>query len=196
MNALGALFNKYGTDKDKNGYTPVYYALTRRFRSHLRHVLEIGIGTLTPGAPSSMAGYALEGYKPGGSLRAWRDWFPAARIYGIDIAEDTMLKGEDRIETYMVDSTSAAQVRKAFDIGYRYFDLVIDDGSHQPNDQLRTLESCYPLVKPGALYVIEDVVGHASSPLLRAWRPELERIIGHQDFFHAAGLIVIAKPDY
>ena len=33
-----------------------------------------GIGTMLPGVHSSMVGFASPGYRPGGSLRSWRDF--------------------------------------------------------------------------------------------------------------------------
>jgi hypothetical protein len=35
-------------------------------------------------------------------------------------------------------------------------DLVIDDGSHMPEETKSSFETLYPLLRPGGLYVIED----------------------------------------
>ena len=43
---LGELFNKYGTDKDINGYTPYYDAIFKNIRYNPIDFLELGIGTL------------------------------------------------------------------------------------------------------------------------------------------------------
>lgn len=37
------------------------------------------------------------------------------------------------------------------------FDLVIDDGGHSMEQQIVSLERLWPAVKPGGLYVIEDL---------------------------------------
>ncbi|PHH79423.1 hypothetical protein CDD80_4876 [Ophiocordyceps camponoti-rufipedis] len=37
------------------------------------------------------------------------------------------------------------------------FDLVIDDGGHTMKQQITSLERLWPVVKPGGLYVIEDL---------------------------------------
>ena len=72
---LGQLFRLYGSDKDTNGYTSVYHTLFDHMKQKPMRLLEIGIGTMIPNVPSSMVGYSRPGYKPGGSLRAWRDYF-------------------------------------------------------------------------------------------------------------------------
>ena len=69
---LGDLFNLYGSDKERNGYVPLYQTLFRTKQENEVSLLEVGIGTMIEGAHSSMVGYALPNYKPGGSLRAWQ----------------------------------------------------------------------------------------------------------------------------
>ena len=190
---LADLFNRYGTDKDQIGYTPVYEALFDRRRGTIRSFLEVGIGTLLPGAHSSMLGFALDGYRPGGSLRAWRDYFPACAVHGMDVAADTQF-GEERITTHRCDSTETADVQALFGrLGAVEFDVVVDDGSHVDDDQLATLENLYPYVRDGGYYVIEDVNPESAfrtdPGLLRA------RCNGDPFFFAGSGttLCVIRK---
>jgi 8-demethyl-8-alpha-L-rhamnosyltetracenomycin-C 2'-O-methyltransferase len=156
------LFNKYGSDKDRNGYAQVYHTLFNVKRDEPITLLEIGIGTMIPGVHSSMVGYALEGYKPGGSLRAWRDFFPNGRIIGADVQPDTQFDDEPRIETYLADSTKSeatAELYKKMSKGddNLKFDIIIDDGSHYDVNQFATLKNLYPYVKEGGIYVIEDI---------------------------------------
>src|SRR5215471_14906658 len=91
---LDEILNRHVSDKQiSHGYAPVYHALFKRLRDFPLNVLEIGIGTLVHGAVSTMCGYdyALPGYRPGASLRAWRDYFPKASVYGVDVQPDTMI---------------------------------------------------------------------------------------------------------
>ena len=37
------------------------------------------------------------------------------------------------------------------------FTVVVDDGSHLPSHQLLTLETLWPSLAPGGLYIVEDV---------------------------------------
>ena len=153
---LAELFNRYGTDKDIIGYTPVYHALFDRLRQQRWSILEIGIGTMVPGVHSSMVGYSLPGYRPGGSLRAWRDYFPNSTIYGVDIQDDTQFT-EERITTFLCDSTDARQVDDLFRRLNISLDIIIDDGSHIDTDQLQTLKNFYPHLNEGGFYVVEDI---------------------------------------
>ncbi len=152
---LSQLFRKYGSDKDINGYTDCYHTLLTPYQNSVEKMVEIGIGTMIPGAHSSMVGYAMDHYKPGGSLRAWRDFFSQAQIYGIDNQPDTQFE-EDRIKTFLGDSTSVESIKDIMDtIGK--VDIILDDGSHIDTDQLKTLSNLFEYVKEGGFYIIEDI---------------------------------------
>ena len=162
---LRELFDTEGTDKGV--YAGAYEVLLRARRKQIRRVLEIGIGTLRHGAPSSMVGYAAPHYRPGGSLRAWRNFFPNAQIVGVDVQADTRFE-EERIQTFICNSTDAADVRQ-FMASQGPFDLIVDDGSHESENQLATLGNFFSALSIGGLYVIEDIHWQAelfSSPHL------------------------------
>ena len=149
---LGKLFETYGSDKHVNGYTPVYESLFLGLRP--RALLEVGIGTMIPNAHSSMVGFAGPNYQPGGSLRAWRDYFELAEIHGIDVQPDTQFV-ETRIKTHICNSTVQEHVRDT--LGQMKFDIIIDDGSHAANDQIQTMKNLLPYLSDDGIYVIEDI---------------------------------------
>jgi hypothetical protein len=160
---LAELFRKYGSDKDINGYSQVYFTLFDKMKDMKLNFLEIGIGTMIPGAHSSMVGYAPAHYKPGASLRAWRDFMPNSRIIGLDIQLDTQFSDEERIETYLCYSVGTDEVNRWHEkMDGLMFDVIIDDGSHVASDQLITLSNFYPMLKPGGIYIIEDVVENSA----------------------------------
>lgn len=175
---LDELMNKYGSDKTRNGYVPMYHSFLKNLRSNPVHLLEVGIGTMIPGAPSSMVGYSLPGYAPGGSLRAWRDYFPQGEIVGVDIQQDTQFV-EERIQTFLADSSSKEQLDAV--LGYRTFDVIIDDGLHYDETQMSTLENLWARVRPGGYYIIEDVTEWSRIPT--SFRTRIERILGNDGFF-------------
>ncbi len=158
---LRDMFDRAGTDK--GCYAPAYEALLRSRRTKIRHVLEVGIGTILPGAHSSMHGWGAKHYRPGGSLRVWRDYFPAAQIVGVDVQVDTLFT-EERISTFICNSTDADAVGALISqVGT--FDVIIDDGSHRSDDQLATLRNFLPALRQFGLYFIEDI--HQTSALYR-----------------------------
>lgn len=182
---LAELFNHYGTDKDRNGYSQIYHTLFAGLRNQPLHLLEIGIGTMIPGVSSSMVGYSLPDYRPGGGLRAWRDFFRQGHIYGVDVQPDTQFQ-DDRIETYLGNSTKSDEVeRLVAHIRERrgrdfQFDIIIDDGSHWEGHQYQTLTNFFPYVRGKGFYVIEDICpGSKISNDPKA----LEVIVGRSPFF-------------
>lgn len=158
--SLASIFSRWGTDKVTSGYADLYECLFHKVRLQIKSLLEIGIGTMIPGVHSSMVGFAGMGYKPGGSLRSWREFFPNATIYGIDVQPDTQFDDEPRIITSLCNSTDRLQVAKFIrSIRHRKFDIIIDDGSHSLGDQLATLQGFFEFLKDDGTYVIEDIVG-------------------------------------
>jgi len=153
---LAELFNKYGSDKDRNGYSHLYSILFDKIKNDELNVLEIGIGTMIPNVSSSMKGYMPDTYLPGASLRAWNDYFPNSQIYGVDIQIDTQIN-ENRIKTYLADSTNENTVNELMKNINIKFDIIIDDGWHLDEAQKKTLKNFFPYLKDGGLYVIEDI---------------------------------------
>lgn len=140
MDTLTKLAIKYKTDKwGKHNYTPHYYKMfqNRGKRKRIKKVLEIGVGE-------------------GAGLRMFRDFFPNARIYGAEIEANRLFK-EDRIEVIPCDQTNKDDLVMLFDIIGLDIDLVVDDGSHKPKDQVFTCLSTLPRLKKDCVYVIEDV---------------------------------------
>lgn len=193
---LAELFRKYGSDKDVNGYSQLYHTLFDRIKDEKLNFLEIGIGTMIPGAHSSMVGYAPEHYKPGASLRAWRDYFRNGRIIGLDVQPDTQFDDEERIETYICYSVGIDHFKEWYQkMDGLTLDVVLDDGSHIATDQLETLKNFYPILKPGGLYIIEDVIEDS----LLSKNPELIDEVVNKDPFFFVGVknnicVIYKKP--
>jgi hypothetical protein len=148
---LTGLARKYKTDKGPDAvgsqrpghfYTEVYEKFFSPLTNETRKVCEIGIET-------------------GASLRMWRDYFPRAVIYGIDIVDSSRLDSE-RIRTFVADQADRAQLARFITFAGSDFDLVVDDGGHSMRQQQVSFGYLFSRVKPGGYYVIEDV--HTSLP--------------------------------
>lgn len=126
-------------------YTDAYdrYLCPRR-TEHLK-VLELGVGGFS------------EASSGGGSLAMWHSYFPRAEIYGLDIErKDDSLRFGQRVKIFQgSQSDEVALNRVLADSGT--LDLVIDDGSHRASDILASFGFLFPKVRPGGMYVIEDL---------------------------------------
>jgi hypothetical protein len=145
---------KYGTDKCpkiRHSYTPFYYELFKDRREKVKKVLEIGIGF-----KRNNRGKQYEFYQVGGSIMMWRDFFPNAEVYGIDIVPSTLIKGE-RLHTYLCDQSSKEQLEDLIKKIGSDIDIVIDDGSHIHQHQVFTTRVLMPLLQKDVIYLIEDV---------------------------------------
>ncbi len=139
----------YGTDKSSHGhaYTRLYRRYLRKRRRAVRSVLEIGVGGTT-----SSEGY--ESTAGGQSLMMWSDYFPNAVIVGVDVYPKAVAGPRIRFEQgdQSDEDFLSSLVRK-----YGPFDLVIDDGSHIGRHIGASFKVLWPAVKPGGIYVIEDL---------------------------------------
>jgi hypothetical protein len=155
MTLLCELAYKYCTDKGVgkatigHSYTPFYYELLKDKRETIKKVLELGTGT-----PDTMR---IEGYKVGGGLRMWRDFFPNAQIYGADIRPDSVFK-EDRIESFLCDLSKRDNLLELIDKTGTDIDLLVDDASHLVDQQILAVLTLMPLLKKDVIYVIEDII--------------------------------------
>jgi hypothetical protein len=149
---LARLFNLHGSDKaGKHNYYLIYAALLNARRNDPISILEIGLGTNNLNVRSNMG---VNG-RPGASLRAFRDWAPKAAVYGADIDRRVLFE-EDRIRTFYVDQTEDFN-ELADALGEERFDLIIDDGLHEPHANLNTLEFALGRMKDDGIVVVEDI---------------------------------------
>lgn len=128
-----------------------------------RGIIDALYANLSPLRPQKM----LEiGIAQGGSAFLHTSLFGLSKYVGVDIrGEDpTVLEllskkyGSNRVKLYY--QTSQADKTRIAEICHEEFggqcDVVIDDGSHEYELSLQTLEVALPHVRPGGLYIIED----------------------------------------
>jgi trans-aconitate methyltransferase len=141
--SLSGLTIVYGSDKRdrRTQYVDLYVRHMKSRRRNVVSLLEIGVG-----------GYS-DPHSGGASLRMWRTYFPRAQVVGIDI-EPKVIR-EPRIRFLQCDQSSVNDLQRVAALGP--FDVIIDDGSHQQAHILLSFEVLYSALKPGGLYVIEDL---------------------------------------
>ena len=177
---LAGLFRKYGSDKDRNGYSHLYSMLFDNMKHDELNVLEVGIGTMVPNACSSMKGYMPDSYIPGASIRAWGEYFPNSNIYGVDIQPDTQFE-EGNIKTYLCSSVDKAAVDSMMKELNIKFDIIVDDGWHLDTAQTATLSNFFPYLKDDGIYVIEDI--YPGSSLNSSTPTVVKDIIGSYEHY-------------
>lgn len=131
------LANRTGTLLDKwVHYFPVYDSHLARFRGTAPRVLEIGV-------------------YHGGGMALWQDYFgPGARVVGID-SDPAALEVPPQGTIVLGDQSDPDFLRHVVRL-HGPFDVVIDDGGHTMNQQIVSVETLFPLMAPGGVYVVED----------------------------------------
>ena len=192
-NTISYYVERYGSDKVRSGYAQLYDSLMQNLQTSTQTLLEIGVGTLQPEIPSTFVGNPslYPQYSPGGSLRAWRDFFPNAQIYGVDVAEDCRLK-EDRIETFIFSSLDTTVSNTHFQDNS--LDIIIDDGLHTGIGQLYTMYNFFNKVKYGGLYIIEDCGGGGDGTnIFVEFKENFKKIADSHEYYFGGNVIFIRK---
>jgi SAM-dependent methyltransferase len=145
--------NQFKTDKNSwHTYLDTYEKLFNRFTDKDINLFEIGV-------------------LKGESLKLWSKYLPKSKIYGCDIFTrvsfddvESNLYGFDNIFLADVDSFNESEIavnsRTDFldDIGDTMFDIIIDDGHHNSESQIKTFNNFIHKLNPNGVYVIEDIM--------------------------------------
>jgi hypothetical protein len=144
VSELHRLALKHGTDKQNDvhtyknmSYCDIYEKYLEKKRFDVKKVIEIGILN-------------------GSSLRMWKEYFPNAIIYGIDINPYCKRFEEDRIKCF-IGSQNDKDFLNSVKEEVGEYDFLIDDGSHITRHQITSFDILYENCKPDGLYIIEDL---------------------------------------
>jgi hypothetical protein len=137
--SLNQLCEKYHTDKCPGGHNflGVYELFFNPFRNVAKKVAEIGIAQ-------------------GASLNLWKDYFPQATVYGIDIFDNSNLNTE-RIKTFIGDQSKRESLQGFITKYGSDFDFILDDGGHSMEQQQVSFGFLFKHVKHSGYYIIEDL---------------------------------------
>jgi demethylmacrocin O-methyltransferase len=154
---LEMLARRFGTDKLKHGYIPSYVKHMAHLRVEPLVLVEIGLKKKKPG------------YAGCESLKMWREYFPAARIVGLDIIDVSTLPRVANTEVYQCDCTDAQAIEQILSRHDIAPDLVIDDGAHTPKSHQIALGTIFPRMRPGGTYFIEDLQVCINRDMFKRW---------------------------
>ena len=127
----------------RHPYTSVYSMLFAPYKNKEIQFAEIGI-----------AG--------GGSVILWNRYFthPSTSFHFFDrdegFLDNSKSFGFPRNSFGLMDVTLDGDITRALGEKSQY-DVVIDDSSHHPTDQIRIIKEAFPLIKSGGYMIIEDV---------------------------------------
>lgn len=142
--SINPLWDYFQNHKEGNGiwkwehYFEIYHRHFAKFIGRKVNVLEIGIYS-------------------GGSLEMWRSYFgEKSHIYGVDIQDPCKEYNSDHVSIFIGDQADRSFWRN-FRKSVEGIDILIDDGGHTPEQQRITLEEMLPFIRPGGVYLCEDV---------------------------------------
>jgi SAM-dependent methyltransferase len=143
--SLTEMCERYPTDKCPyaHGFIEIYDRLFESERDSMERFFEIGI---------------LNGV----SHLMWREYFPNAEIFGIDIKDYSAQSEGSGIETFVADQANRNDLKAFIDKYGGNFDVILDDGGHAMDHQQVSLGYLFQHVKSGGIFIIEDV--HTSLP--------------------------------
>ncbi len=127
----------HGDKGTVHSYIPEYERLFSPYREKNIKLLEIGVAY-------------------GESLEMWYEYFSKGKIYGADIHTNEIgpYLNDERFNINIVDATNP--LIKSYFEGDK-FDIIIDDGSHRFEDQVKTFNLLRDHMNKGGIYIIEDV---------------------------------------
>lgn len=147
-NLLTDLGERFQPTKRYHHYLPYYWMHLRDIREQVRVVVEIGV-------------------ESDRSVRMWEAFFPNATIVGIDVNPACRAYESGRVRIFIGPQQDTAFLARCLaDIGAPP-DVVIDDGSHRPADQMITFNYLFPRLSDHGVYVVEDTGGVVEDEGLR-----------------------------
>lgn len=119
-------------------YFEIYHRHLRQFVGRNPVVVEIGVYS-------------------GGSMTMWHSYFGAGtHVHGIDIEPACRAYATSHTTIHIGDQADAA-FWQDFRRQVPQVDVLVDDGGHEPEQQIATLEAMLPHLRPGGVYICEDV---------------------------------------
>jgi predicted O-methyltransferase YrrM len=147
--SLEDLFSYFGTDKadfidnkKSHGYTKFYLWHLKNLKNKKINILEIGSFS-------------------GASAAAFAKFFKKAKVFCLDINISNFKYYSKKIKVYGLDACNQNDAEKFFkDNNIKnnkpFFDIIIDDGSHNLTDMLIAFRIFFEKLKSNGFYIIEE----------------------------------------
>lgn len=144
--------------KGKASLSELYEQHTGKISDKWSSYLKIYDEVLSSYAESSISLLEI-GVQNGGSLEIWHKYFPKAqRLVGCDVNPKCGdLSYEQKNINIIVGDAGTREICKNITDLCSQFDIIIDDGSHDSSDCIKNLRNYYKHVKPGGVYILEDL---------------------------------------
>jgi predicted O-methyltransferase YrrM len=150
----------------RSGYTALYDLLFARLRDKKITFAEIGIFQNS-------------------SIKMWRSYFSKAKIHGFEYNENYIkdAKKNKLTDTYYhkIDVAYESSINESFQQIKKKFDIILDDSTHEFNDQIRIIKNCHKYLNNNGILIIEDIFRYRNRHSERNYFNSLR---GLKKYFH------------
>ena len=132
-------FNEYG---HRHPYTPVYSLLMSQYKERPIRFVEIGVAS-------------------GASVIMWNHYFKKGTFFFYDRDQNFLDNAKQSVginnSFEIMDVIRPESIREALQKTGGDLDIILDDSSHNPDDQNHIIHESIPFLKSGGMIIIEDV---------------------------------------
>lgn len=102
------------------------------------------------------------GILDGASLLMWKEYFKNAKLYGFEYSDDFINNFKTKYDTTdvvlsKINVNNEHNIVDSFESVNEIYDLIIEDTTHQFEDQIRVIKNVHKYLKPGGILIIEDI---------------------------------------
>ena len=154
---LNFLFEYFNSDKGEffiNQYSQPYkkvntrtkaHAYSRFYENYFKNIKTNNLNIIEIGSFYGNASAALFFY------------FKNSIIFGADINPDMYLYKSKRLKNFFLNNSERVSIEKNLINKKIKFDIIIEDASHMLKDQIITLFMLFKILKPGGIFIIEEI---------------------------------------
>lgn len=131
---------KYQPTKTRHDYIKWYSYHFEKIRKDVKKILEIGV-------------------YHGKSLEMWKEYFPNAKIYGLDIDPNCLKYEDERTKIFICDQNNEKDLKNVRE-KINNIDIILDDGSHKYEHMIKSFSFLFSCLKKDGFYVVEDIINN------------------------------------